>query len=660
MSSNCKFNALLLAAGLGTRMRPITNDIPKPLIKICNHPLLEYILCNITGAGIERIAMNTHYLPGKIGEYLSTSPFAEQVALYHEEDILGTGGPAVNAKSLLSEHENFLLHNGDILTDAPIGEMLKFHTDHDNVVTMLTLDGPENKLKVMENGAIVDILGKTGDKQPGGTMLTYGGIMVLSRKIFDFMPSDPCNCSIIPPVIEAIKNYPGKVMAFRPKNIYWNDLGTIDRYYQAHKDIISERKVILPGISEITGNRLVAEFADINEGSVSGFICAGANVIVEADAHVQNCILLEGTEIKSGEFHGAEVIGPGFSVHRDITKLKQLKILEDVDMDRCEVGSLIEFGSSRGFYRLRDNDGSRILMISDSRDEDFGRFTGIGRFLAEHHLMTPEIYRYEDSEYTVLMEDLGNYLLYDFRQDCGDDNEKLYDQYAAVVDALAVFQLEITALIASGEGPEVRIFNRDYLRWETAYFQKQFLQRLCGIREEKCHELDDEFERLASEVFNHPKVFMHRDFQSQNIMIHDGKVRFVDFQGARIGPVGYDVMSLLRDPYVDIPDDVCERLLQRYFSRFIESPLNRFVKSEDAFRKYVVLAGLQRNMQALGAYGFLSQEKGKLQYLKYITQAVIYLRKYLDDLAGLADCNISLDGLTSVWPIIEKTAEKYK
>ncbi len=660
MSSDSRFNALILAAGLGTRMRPITNDIPKPLIKICNYPLLEYITGNITGAGIKRIAMNTHYLPEKINEYLSASPFSEQVTLFHEENILGTGGSAVNAKGLLSEHENFLLHNGDILTDVPLEKMLKFHTEHDCIVTMLTLNGPENKLKVMDDGTIVDILGKTGDAQPGGIMLTYGGIMVLSRRIFDFMPSEPCNCSIIPPVIEAIKKYPGKVMAFRPKKLYWNDLGTIERYYQAHKDIIADRKMSFPGIDENSCKHLVADSAGIDEDSISGFLCAGENTIVESGAHVENCILLEGTQIKSGEFHGTQVLGPNFSVHRDIAKLKQLNILHDVDWNRSEVSSLIEYGSSRGFYRINTEDASRILMVSDHSDEDFGRFISIGRFLADHNLMTPAIYCYDDSEFTVLMEDLGNYLLYDFRNNCGDDSEKLYKQYAAVVDELVTFQLEVTALIASGEGTKVRIFSRDYLRWETAYFQKQFLQRLCGIHEAKCRELDEEFERLASEVFRHPKVFMHRDFQSHNIMLHDGKVRFVDFQGARIGPVGYDVMSLLRDPYVDIPDDVCERLLHRYISRFMDSPLNRFVKSEKLFREYVVLAGLQRNMQALGAYGFLSQEKGKLQYLEYIPQAVIYLGKYLEDLSGLTGCNISLDGLRSVWRIVEETAEKYK
>jgi NDP-sugar pyrophosphorylase family protein/aminoglycoside/choline kinase family phosphotransferase len=649
MSSNClKFNALVLAAGLGVRMRPLTADIPKPLIKICNRPLIGNILSRISEAGAGRIAVNTHYLPEKVDEYIANSEFAGKVTLFHEPEILGTGGPAVNARELLTENEFFLLHNGDILCDVELEDMLRFHTDNACLVTMLTLDGPENKLKVMDDGNIVDILGRIEDEHPGGKMLTYGGVMILSRRIFEYLPSETCNCSIIPPVIEMIRQLPGKVKAFRPQVFYWNDLGTIERYFQAHKDILALKKCTLPYVGSETGTLLLNAEAELAPDSLYGFICAAKNSFVAPGAHVENCILLEGARIQAGEFHIGEIIGADFSVHRDIARLRDLNILKDMDLNSCEVSSLLEFGSSRGFYRITPQTGDcRVLLVSDASDEDFERFISIGSFLAEHRLFTPEIYKYDLAEYSVLMEDLGNTLLYDFFLEHGENEAVMYNKYCEVIDTLIEFQLRGSAALTAHPEREVRVFSREYLRWETEYFQKQFLMRHCRLPESLCHDLDAELEALADTVFAHPKVFMHRDFQSQNIMLHAGGVRFVDFQGARIGPVGYDIMSLLRDPYVNISAELRHKLLDYYFHKFIASPLNVYVHSVEDFKVYTALAGMQRNMQALGAYAFLSHEKGKMQYQKYIPQALIYLREGLDELRN-GTCGIKLNALDSL------------
>ena len=638
-SNSMKFNALVLAAGLGVRMRPLTAGIPKPLIKICNRPLIGNILSRISGAGAGRIAVNTHYLPEKVDEYIAGSEFAGTVTLFHEPEILGTGGPAVNARELLAENEFFLLHNGDILCDVELENMLRFHIDNACLVTMLTLDGPENRLKVMDDGGIVDILGRVGDERPGGKMLTYGGVMILSRRIFEYLPSETCTCSIIPPVVEMIRQLPGRVRAFRPRDFYWNDLGTIERYFQAHKDILALRKCTMPHVDA---------GAEVAPDSLYGFVCAAADSRVASGAHVENCILLEGAKVEAGEFHIAEIIGAGFSVHRDIARLRELNILNDIDLNSCGVSSLLEFGSSRGFYRITSQAGEcRVLLLSDASDEDFGRFVSIGSFLAEHRLFTPEIYKYDLAEYSVLMEDLGNTLLYDFCQEHSKNEAVMYDKYCAVIDALVEFQLRGSAALKARPEMEVRVFSREYLRWETEYFQKQFLMRHCRLPESLCHDLDGELEALADAVFAHPKVFMHRDFQSQNIMLHDGGVRFVDFQGARIGPVGYDIVSLLRDPYVDISAGLRRRLLDYYFLKFTASPLNEYVDSLDDFKVYAALAGMQRNMQALGAYAFLSHKKGKMQYQKYIPQALVYLREGLDELRNGA-CGIKLNALDSL------------
>jgi len=658
MLENMKFNAIVLAAGMGTRMRPITNNIPKPLIEICNRPLLENILINLDNAGAGRVAINTHYLNEKVNAFIERSRFRERVEIFHEPEILWTGGPIVNARSVLREHESFMLHNGDILADVDLKEMADVHFRSGAAVTMLTLDGPENRVLVSPEGEILDINRMSGADPSRGTYRTYGGIFMASRRMFEYLPQEPCSCSSIEVIVEMLKADPGSVRAYNPGGFYWNDLGTVERYFQAHRDIIERKMCRLPELPPILDNFLLADGVEARRESLSGFVCAGHGCKVAAGAHVENCILLDGASVGPNEFHINEVIGYDYSIHRDFAILKELKLLKDVDWQRCRISSLREYGSARGFFRLADGD-SRILMVSDASDADFDRFVDVGRFLAEHKLHTPEIYDFSREEFSVLMEDLGNVMLFNRWSEARGDVNVLNEYYRKVIDVLVDFQLRGTLALKTNGSPQMRIFDYDYLRWETSYFTRNMLYGLCGLSEEDAPGLEAEFDALAAAVDAHPKIFMHRDFQSQNIMMCDGRVRFVDYQGSRIGPVGYDIMSLLRDPYVKLPYELRCTLLNYYFERFLASPLNEYVRTPAQFRVYAVLGGLQRNMQALGAYGFLSREKGKVHYLDFVPQAVAYLREGLDELRDLR-CGVELAALENCWDAVDKTAKRLK
>jgi aminoglycoside/choline kinase family phosphotransferase len=136
--------------------------------------------------------------------------------------------------------------------------------------------------------------------------------------------------------------------------------------------------------------------------------------------------------------------------------------------------------------------------------------------------------------------------------------------------------------------------------------------------------LEDEFQMLAETVDSFPKSIVHRDFQSQNLMITKGETpRVIDYQGARLGPPAYDVASVLWDPYYRIHEDLRDSLLSYYIGEMRAAAFDDF--DEDEFRYSLLLCRLQRHMQALGAYGFLSGVKGKKYFLKHIPQAVRYL-----------------------------------
>ncbi len=146
--------------------------------------------------------------------------------------------------------------------------------------------------------------------------------------------------------------------------------------------------------------------------------------------------------------------------------------------------------------------------------------------------------------------------------------------------------------------------------------------------------LDDEFAALADAVAAQPRALMHRDFQSRNILRRDGRVRLVDVQGMRLGPCAYDLMSLLRDAYVDLGDDLRGELLDR-FRRASVAAGGPAPRDESDLHRDATLAGLQRVMQALGAFAFLSNVKCKRAFRDHIPLAWNHLQDLLRDLDGL-------------------------
>ena len=127
---------------------------------------------------------------------------------------------------------------------------------------------------------------------------------------------------------------------------------------------------------------------------------------------------------------------------------------------------------------------------------------------------------------------------------------------------------------------------------------------------------------------------MHRDFQSQNVQLEPGRVWVLDFQGARVGPLPYDVASLLRDPYVNLPDAAEDQLLRWYHAHAM--PAEPSLAAWEAFREAYSLVSMQRLMQALGAYGFLTLVKGKPWFAQWMTPALALLQRALGEVDGLS------------------------
>jgi aminoglycoside/choline kinase family phosphotransferase len=201
--------------------------------------------------------------------------------------------------------------------------------------------------------------------------------------------------------------------------------------------------------------------------------------------------------------------------------------------------------------------------------------------------------------------------------------------YRDVLRSLVTLHTTATAKVDECPLLAARIFDYDYLRWETTYFLDRFVTGLRKLPIENRPAIDEALHRLAQSVFAKPKVVIHRDFQCQNIMVHAGGPRIIDYQGARLAPPAYDIASVLWDPYQRLDEAMRERLLAYYVD---EMRANRALPfDEQAFQDSLVACRLQRHMQALGAYGFLSEVKGKKYFLKHIPEA---LRLLKDDAAS--------------------------
>lgn len=288
-----------------------------------------------------------------------------------------------------------------------------------------------------------------------------------------------------------------------------------------------------------------------------------------------------------------------------------------------EVYSLKESGSDCRFYRVKDNKRSVILVFIDGKHKDFDSYIEISDFLRKIGVGVPEIYYHNSKNKAIIEEDLGDLTLQSYIHETAD-----FDIYKKVIDELLLMQVMGGKNIYECECLNNRVFDYNVFRWETWYFVRYFLEMYCGIRIGNRLELEREFHTLALKLVNEPLYFMHRDFQSNNILIKDGKVRVVDFQGAHRGLLAYDLASILRGACVKLPVEVQEKLIDYYL--YSLSSRWDITLDNSHFRSIFLYTGLQRNMQALGAFAYLSTVQNKPQFSQYIPRTVEYLYKGLE------------------------------
>lgn len=306
---------------------------------------------------------------------------------------------------------------------------------------------------------------------------------------------------------------------------------------------------------------------------------------------------------------------------------------------------IVKGGSDRHYYRMAvpepvaGEPSTAILMCYTPNRPDNLRFHTATATLHRLGVSVPRIYRHDMEKRLMMLEDLGRNDLWSFRQQPWELRKRLYEN--ALREAAQLHKHSIHSLMEEEGWDMEPPFDDALYFWEQDYFVEHFARHFTSLTSAQCNALlhGSFFAGLRAELAALPRCLVHRDFQSQNLMVRpDHRVAMIDYQGLRQGLGCYDVASLLYDPYVALAPYERDTLLQFYH-------IEMEVTDKPAFERCFALSAAQRLMQALGAYGNLGRNRQKPEFFAHIPAAVTNLRQVIAREPSLAPLEEVLDAM---------------
>ncbi|PHX58551.1 MAG: hypothetical protein CK522_03570 [Opitutia bacterium] len=524
--------AFILGAGLGTRLRPLTEHCPKPLLPLGGKPMVERALAKLYAAGTRRFLINTHHCPEAWTQAFPTSRWQDaEIRFVHEPVLLETGGGLANINQFLTaEDTQLVVWNGDILSDVQLAEAYAHHTTNGAEATLVVREkGPNANVRITDDGFVTDLRDRLGKSDAA---YQYTGISFVTRTFVAGVP--PASVSLVEHFLTRVQATPGSVQGYLDTSAHWHDLGTVAEYQQVKAEI---------------------------EKPVRG-------AIATADA-----AKLFGYTLTAGE-------------------------------------APIKGGSGRRFHRVAKPDGSTAMLCiyDDARPENLG-YGRLGHALFAAGINVPQVLAEDTDAGVLVMEDLGDTDL------CSLTQQPTFP-WPAVASALEqlghLHRLGAEAVQTAGV-PLMEPFGDKLYAWERQYFTDNVL---AGRKLDR--DLQHEMATLAKELSGRPQVLVHRDFQSQNILVRQDQAWLIDFQGARLGCQFYDYASLVFDPYLTCKDMDLWRIEIEDHAREVAD----WKGSLDEFSHLLHIAATQRLLQACGAYAFLGRKQGRADFLAHLPQGL--------------------------------------
>ena len=283
--------------------------------------------------------------------------------------------------------------------------------------------------------------------------------------------------------------------------------------------------------------------------------------------------------------------------------------------------------SDRRYVRVLLQDGTSVVLALHAGPIDVATlpFASVASLLRQMSLPVPTILGHSDALGVLQLEDLGDVTLQaHLGAASAAEHAALYHEAVTLIDTLQRRGAEL----ANGDHLPYRIaFDAEKLTWELDFFVRHFLRAYKGITlaPASLEALSNEWTAIAGELAAEPRVLCHRDYHSRNLMLHDGRLYLIDFQDARLGPDTYDLVSLLRDSYVDLTDREVENLIAYFLALKGDTSAGAA-----EFRRRFDLMALQRNLKALGTFGYQTTTRGNPVYIQYIPRTLRYARTNLE------------------------------
>jgi mannose-1-phosphate guanylyltransferase len=322
--------ALILAGGLGTRLRPLTSTIPKPVVPLVGRPFISYMLEWLRSHGVDDVILGCgHMADGVRGVLGGGESLGIRLRYIEEPEPLGTGGALKFAEDLLDER--FFMLNGDVLTDIDLTAQLEQHerTGARATLALYPVDDPSayGLVRCGPDNSVREFIEKPGAEQTVTDMINAGAY-IIERRVLDDMAPAGTNISIEREVFPTLV---GRGLFGYPADGYWLDIGTPDRYLQGTYDILEGnvvteigRRLTAAGLALQDGahvqGRVVAP-ALLGAGStvafgaiVGGRTVLGENVTVGAGAHIESSVLLDGASVGERSTVRGSIVGPGAQI----------------------------------------------------------------------------------------------------------------------------------------------------------------------------------------------------------------------------------------------------------------------------------------------------------------------------------------------------------
>ena len=594
--------AFVLAAGFGTRMLPITRDLPKPMLPIWGVPALERVLRMLRSWGVDDVLVNLHHLPNEILQHiLHRESDGLRIDLSFEPEILGTGGALPRASWFLDRNP-FWMINADVACDVNPSALLKSFKPGRTIGAVWVHPERGPRTVEIEKGYVTNW--RSGRPRSPGTC-TFCGLHLLSPDILRYLPPEGMS-SIITAYEKAMKDG-FKVSAVAIPGSYWADIGTPAQYLEAHRDLASGRDAAVAATARVNRRAIVRD-AVVMDGAVIG-----------PHARVEHAVVGRNTRVTGDVTYLAMPADRAL----DGPEREAVLAIGKVPGELTAV-ALGPRGSARTFTRLEGDRFRAILIHYKPERTENTLYADHARFLRRIGVRVPSVLHDNPKTSVSIFEDLGDRSVQSVLPSLRpSDAKKLYERILA--DVLTFHER------GAREAKKRRLklvdpFRWKLYRWEHQLFAENMLRKRCKLPEERVGRILKDLETAARHLVRAPSVLVHRDLQSSNIILCDGKPAFIDFQGMRFGPAAYDLASLICDPYVELPPALREHLVTWYASRSA---------SGDRVQDEFWYATIQRLGQALGAYGRLSANPDTASFGQYIAPGLTLLRGAVDRVPGL-------------------------